>query len=292
MSISALALLGAMGVLAGIINAAVGSGSLLTLPVLLALGLAPGTAVRSNTLGMVFSTIGSVIGYRREIRAERSRRPGALVATALICSGIGSCLLLISPSSALQVVVPILIVVALALVILQPRIAAAIARRREARSAADAAQAGGTGVGTAPAIEPGPVAGTAVGPEPVTDPGYRSPALLGAMGAASLYGGYFTAAQGILYLGILGSFTGRPMRAVNAMKNLLSLVVNATAAAVYLVAHLAFGAEVAWSASAAIAVGSLIGGYAGSHLAKRLPENALRGAIVVVALVALARQVL
>ena len=56
-----------MGVVAGAINAAVGSGSLLTLPVLMALGLPPGVAVRTNTVGMFFSTVGSVLGYRREI---------------------------------------------------------------------------------------------------------------------------------------------------------------------------------------------------------------------------------
>lgn len=264
MTAASLLLLGLMGVLAGLINSAVGSGSLLTLPVLLALGIPAGTAVRTNTVGMVFSTIGSVAGYRREIAAERPRRPGLLVATALVCSAAGSCLLLVSPNRALGVVVPVLIVVALALVVLQKRITAGITSWRSRHGAGDAAG----------------------------EASYRSPALLGTMGAASVYGGYFTAAQGILYLGILGAFTGRPMRSVNAMKNLLSLVVNATAVAVYLGAHLVWGVPIVWAASAAIAVGSLVGGYAGSHVAKRLPENVLRGVIVVVALAALIRQVL
>ncbi|MDO5663098.1 MAG: sulfite exporter TauE/SafE family protein, partial [Brachybacterium sp.] len=107
---------------------------------------------------------------------------------------------------------------------------------------------------------------------------------------ASFYGGFFTAAQGILYLGVLGAFTGRSMKQVNAVKNLLSLVVNLTAATVYLIAHVTVGAGIIWSAMAAIAVGSLLGGFAGAHIAKMLPESVFRGVIVVVALVALARQ--
>ncbi len=267
MALGTLALLLVMGMLAGMINAAVGSGSLLTLPVLLAVGIAPGTAVRTNTIGMMFSTIGSVVGYRREIAAERSGRVGPLLATTLVFAACGSCLLLVVPGDALAFVVPVLIVLALALVVFQRRITAAIAGFRARRAAARPQAAGDEDRGV-----------------------YRSPGLLASMAGASLYGGFFTAAQGILYLGILGAFTGRPMRSVNAMKNLLSLIVNATAAIVYVIAHVAFGAEVVWSGSLAIAVGSLIGGYAGSHVAKLLPEGVMRGAIVVVAIVALVRQ--
>ena len=92
------------------------------------------------------------------------------------------------------------------------------------------------------------------------------------MGGASVYGGYFTAAQGVLYLGILGIFTGRSMGSVNSIKNLLSLVVNLAAAIVYVIAHFVLGVEIVWLATAAIAVGALLGGYFGAHLAKRMPE--------------------
>lgn len=280
MSLAALALLLGMGALAGVINAAVGSGSLLTLPVLLAIGLPPGTAVRTNTIGMMFSTIGSVLGYRREIAAEREHRLGPLLTVTLLGAATGSCLLLISPPGALTVVVPVLIVLALALVLAQPRITRSLRARRARRAAA--------GDGTA-------VDGTAVdgaaadGDEAAAR--LRSPGLLGSMGAASLYGGYFTAAQGILYLGILGAFTGRDMKSVNAIKNLLSLIVNITAATVYLIAFWWRGAAISWPGVAAIAIGSLVGGFFGSHLAKSLPEKALRAVIVIVALAALLRQI-
>lgn len=254
-----------MGTLAGAINAAVGSGSLLTLPVLLALGIPPGTAVRTNTIGILFSTIGSVTGYRREIAAE-GRALVPLIVTTAVLAATGSVLLLLSPSDALDVVVPVLIVVALLMVVFQKRVTRAISARRERRAAAAPA-----------AAEQSP---------------YRSPALLAAMGGASVYGGYFTAAQGILYLGVLGAFTGRPMGRVNHVKNLASLVVNGAAATVYLVAHVVLGVEIVWIATAAIAVGALLGGYFGAHLAKKLPEGVLRGIIVLVAIVALVRQVL
>ena len=271
-----------MGVVAGAINAAVGSGSLLTLPVLMALGLPPGVAVRTNTVGMFFSTVGSVLGYRREIAEER-RHLTPLVLTALLGASAGALLLLTSPAEALDVVVPVLIVVALALVVLQKPLTTALRsrseKRAEHRAAADGAGAeGATDAGaSADGSERSPL---------------RSPALVGSIGAASVYGGYFTAAQGVLYLGILGVFTGRPMGSVNSVKNLLSLCVNLAAALIYVIAFFVIDAQVVWAASAAIAVGSLLGGFFGAHLAKRLPEWALRGVIVVVALAALLREVL
>lgn len=267
-----------MGVVAGAINAAVGSGSLLTLPVLMALGLPPGVAVRTNTVGMFFSTVGSVLGYRREIAEER-RHLTPLVLTALLGASAGALLLLTSPAEALDVVVPVLIVVALALVVLQKPLTTALRSRSEKRAERCAAAdgAGAEGATAADGSERSPL---------------RSPALVGSIGAASVYGGYFTAAQGVLYLGILGVFTGRPMGSVNSVKNLLSLCVNLAAALIYVIAFFVIDAQVVWAASAAIAVGSLLGGFFGAHLAKRLPEWALRGVIVVVALAALLREVL
>lgn len=263
-----------MGTLAGAINAAVGSGSLLTLPVLLALGIPPGVAVRTNTVGILFSTIGSVVGYRKEIAAEQ-KDLGPLMVVVAVTATLGSVLLLVSPSEALDVVVPVLIVLALVMVVFQKRITGMVRAAGQRRAARRARRRGRTPVETGAAGEPSP---------------YRSPGLLGAMGAASVYGGYFTAAQGILYLGVLGATTGRSMGAVNSVKNLASLVVNLAAAIVYVVAYFALGAEVIWVATAAIAVGALLGGYFGAHLAKKLPDAVLRGVIVVVALFALVRQ--
>jgi uncharacterized membrane protein YfcA len=283
-----------MGVVAGGINAAVGSGSLLTLPVLMAVGVPPGVAVRTNTVGMLFSTVGSVLGYRREIAAERHQLT-PLMLTATLGATTGALLLLASPAEALDVVVPILIVVALALVVFQKPLTAALRSAAQAR-AARRAEADGRPASrdetedAAVDTAAGTAAGTAS--EAAERSPLRSPGLVGSLGAASVYGGYFTAAQGVLYLGILGVFTGRSMGSVNSVKNLLSFFVNLSAALIYVIAYFAVGAQIVWAASAAIAVGSLLGGFFGAHLAKRLPEWALRGVIVVVAVIALCREVL
>jgi len=271
-----------MGMVAGAINAAVGSGSLLTLPVLMAVGVPPGVAVRTNTVGMFFSTVGSVLGYRREIEAERQHlTPLMLVAT--LGATAGALLLLASPASALDVVVPVLIVVALLLVVLQKPLTKALRAHADRRAAKRAA---------APDTDAADAADVTDGPAGEERSPLRSPGLLTSLGAASVYGGYFTAAQGVLYLGILGVFTGRPMGSVNSVKNLMSLGVNLAAAVIYVIAFFVLGSEIVWLGSAAIAVGSLLGGFFGAHLAKRLPEWVLRGVIAVVALSALLREVL
>src|SRR5699024_8080609 len=145
----------------------------------LALGVPPGTAIRTNTIGILFSTIGSVAGYRTEIAAER-KNLAPLVAVTAVTATTGAVALLLSPASALDVVVPVLIVAALLMVVFQRRITAAIRRGRERRAPRPAAGAGPTAADEAVAPDRSP---------------YRSPALIGAMGAASVYGGYFTAAQ-------------------------------------------------------------------------------------------------
>lgn len=237
-----------MGVLASTINSAVGSGSLLTLPVLLALGVPRRRGPQQHHRDVVLDDrIRRGLPPRDRCGARQPDRPAAGHHARGLVHRVR--LLLVSPGSALRVVVPVLIVVALGLVVFQPRISRAVGARRE-RRAADAGLA-----------------------EPDASAVYRSPGLLSAMGAASMYGGYFTAAQGIIYLGIIGAFTGRPMTSINAVKNLLGLLVNATAATVYVVAHLVLSAVIVWPAVLAIATGSLAGGYLGTHVAKRLPRT-------------------
>ena len=105
---------------------------------------------------------------------------------------------------------------------------------------------------------------------------------------------YFVLGPSVPGIAREGSFTLRPefRRMVRfERQNLMSLIVNLAAASVYLVAHFVLGVEIVWLATAAIAVGALVGGYFGAHLAKKMPEWLLRGIIVVVALFALVRQV-
>jgi len=93
---------------------------------------------------------------------------------------------------------------------------------------------------------------------------------------ASVYGAYFGAGLGVLLLGLLGVFLAERLQQVNALKNVLSLVVNSVA----LVAFGLFG-PVAWPAVLVVAIASLLGGYAGARLARRIPSAVLRAGVVV-----------
>ncbi|MEV8479262.1 sulfite exporter TauE/SafE family protein [Streptomyces sp. NPDC051173] len=245
----------AAGIGAGTINTIVGSGTLFTFPVLLAVGLPPITANVSNTLGLVSGNISGAIGYRRELRGQR-RRILRFGLTALIGGLAGAILLLALPSRAFDTIVPALIGLALVLVVLQPRLARALARRRERNGTTDAPTDGGVAL------------------------------LLGLL-LASAYGGYFGAAQGVLYLSLVGLLLRDDLQRVNALKNVLAVVVNGVAALFFL-----FVADFDWTAVLLIAAGSTLGGQLGARIGRRLPPTALRGVIVVVGVVAIVQMLL
>ncbi len=242
------------GVGAGAINTVVGSGTLITFPTLLALGYPPVTANVSNNIGLVFGGISGTWGYRREL-AGQSDLVRRLAPMSLVGAVIGALLLLRLPESAFEAVVPVLIALALVLVLVQPR----MARRAAARRAP----------GTAPS-------------------GRVKAVLLLATALAGVYGGYFGAAQGVLLIGILGSLLTESLQRVNALKNVLSVVVNTVAAMVFLLVSPQNADPVV---IALIAGGSFLGGLAGARLGRWLPPVLLRAVIVVVAAIAIARLV-
>jgi uncharacterized protein len=185
------------GLLAGTINAVVGSGTLVTFPTLLALGVPPVTANVSNTVGLVPGSFSGAYGYRRELGGQRSRVARLGIASAL--GGIsGGLLLLVLPESAFEAIVPALILLGCALVVLGPRISAATAHRRRAGSQ------GGV-------------------------------LLLAAVFGVGIYGGYFGAAQGILLVAVLSIALADELQRINALKNVLAGIVNLTAAALFIV---------------------------------------------------------
>ena len=244
----AVAILGA-GVVAGAINAVVGSGTLFTFPVLLAFGYAPVVANVSNTIGLVPGSVAGAVGYRRELAGQRTRTMRLSVAS--VSGGVlGGVLLLTLPASAFKAIVPVFIIVALVLIIFQPQISRALAARRG--SAHHREQAG-------------PLASLGVF-------------------AAGIYGGYFGAAQGIMLLAILSLAIDDDLQRVNALKVVLAGLVNLVAGVIFV-----FAAHVAWGPAALIAVGSIIGGVLGAKGGRRLPASALRAIIVVVGIFAIVR---
>jgi uncharacterized membrane protein YfcA len=244
------------GVGAGAINAIVGSGTLITFPTLVALGYPPVTSTMSNAVGLVAGGVSGTWGYRRELRGQRHRLCWQIPAS-LVGAGLGAWLLLHLPEKVFAQVVPVLLVAALILVVIGPRIQA-WARRQAEKTGRSADH---------------------VSPR-------RMAALVFATFAVGIYGGYFTAAQGIMLIAAMGALLPESMQRMNAAKNLLSLVVNIVAAAAYTV--VAFD-RISWPAAGLIAAGSLIGGFLGAHYGRRLSPTALRGVIVVVGLIGLYR---
>lgn len=249
----ALAVLAA-GIGAGTINTIVGSGTLITFPVLLAVGLPPVTANVSNSLGLVPGAISGVIGYRRELAGQRRRvlRFGAI---AVIGGLAGAILLIALPSAAFDTIVPALVGLAVVMVLLQPWLSRAVQRHRERNGTEDRPDGG--------------------------------PVLLGGLLLTSVYGGYFGAAQGILYISLMGLLLHDDLQRINAVKNMLAALVNGVAALLFL-----FVADFDWTAVLLVAAGSAVGGHIGATVGRRLPPTALRALIVTVGVAAIARLLL
>lgn len=265
MSVADAVLVALAGVGAGTINTIVGSGTLITFPTLLALGVPPVTANVSNNVGLVPGSLTGVWGYRRELRGQATRVL-RLVVGSVLGGATGAVLLLTLPSGAFETIVPVLIGLGVLLVLVQPRLSARVARRREAREQ----HTGGTGDGT----------GGGTGDEAV---GHHDARWVWPMVALTgVYGGYFGAAQGVLLMGVLGIGVPESLQRLNAVKNVLAAGVNIVAGLLFVVV-----ADVDWLIVALIGAGSVVGGLIGSTVGRRLPAPVLRGVIVVVGVVAL-----
>jgi uncharacterized protein len=216
------------GVCAGTINTVVGSGTLITFPALLAVGLPPVTANVSNTVGLFPGSFVGAYGYRRELAGQRPR-VSSLGAASVLGGGCGAVLLLVLPAAAFRDVVPALILLALLLVVLGPRINAWAARRGHA------------------------VSGTVRWP------------LWIATAATGVYGGYFGAAQGVLLLALLGISIDDDLQRHNAVKNVLTALANLVSGVVFaFVAPISW--PVVGLIAAGATVGGVLGARVGRRL--------------------------
>ena len=218
------------GFIAGLINAIVGSGTLLTFPVLLAAGYSPLVANVSNTVGMAVGNVSGVVGYRAELAGQGRRivQMGMPAAAGSVC---GAVLLLALPESVFHRVVPILILFATLLVIVQPRISRLLAQHREHR--------------------------------------FSTWALLAGLFLTGVYGGYFGAGQGVMLIAVMAVFLDAPLQRINAFRNALAGINNGVAAILFaLVAHVAW--PVALMLAGSSLVGGQVGAAIGRRLAPNL----------------------
>ena len=221
----------------GVVNSIAGGGSLILFPVMLLVGLPPLSANVTNSVATWPGYIGGVGGFRNEIREQRPRMPRLLVATVL-GSLTGCVLLLVTPSGAFDTLVPLLVLAASLLTAVQPIVRA----RLRDRDGGDMTPSWGAVV---------------------------------SVFLATIYGGYFGAALGVIVLGVLGLTIRDTLRQLNATKAVIALV----DASVSVVVFGLFG-PVHWAYVAIAAPTTLLGGYLGAHIARRINETALRICIV------------
>jgi uncharacterized membrane protein YfcA len=249
----------ASGVAAGTINAVVGSGTLITFPILLALGYPPLTANISNNIGLIPGGVTGSWGYRRELDSMRETLR-LLLPWSIGGSLAGALLLLLLPASTFDAVVPVLVTLAVVLVLVQPLLQEAIRRRSEPSERSEPRET-----------------------EQAEHGGW--PARLTAFGCA-IYGGYFGAAQGVLLMGLLPLVLSADLQRLNGAKNVLTAAVNVIAAVLFVV--LAFD-RINWWVVLIIAAGSMLGGSLGARLGRRLHPTLLRVVIASVGMVAVVR---
>ena len=236
MSAADLLVAAAVALGAGAVNSIAGGGSLILFPTLVALGLGTVSANVTNSVAQWPGYLGGVLGFRREYEGQRGRLVRLGVVSVL--GGIaGSVLLLTTPSEAFDVVVPVLVLLASLLLALQPLLT------RRLRGREDTA---------------------------ARDPWWLYLALF----LATVYGGYFGGALGVILVGVLGTALHR-LPLANALKSALSAVT----ATVTLVVFGLFG-PVAWPVVAVAAPASLVGGFLGARVATRIPATPLRVLIV------------
>jgi uncharacterized membrane protein YfcA len=232
-----------------VLSSTVGVASLVSFPTLLAIGLPPVVANASNTVGLVPGGLSGSLGYRRELREQPALARTVLVITALAAVA-GALLLLALPPGVFEAIVPWLILFTAVLVAVQPWITRRVKERQgEARA----------------------------------DRTAMSPPTTFFMVLTGVYGGYFGAGAGVMMMAVMGFGLDLELRVVNALKTVGLMAGNVVASLVFVLL-----ADLDWAAIALLSAGTLVGGYAGAHIGRRLPAPLLRGAIVVAGVTAFA----
>ena len=239
-------LLIAAAFVAGGINSIAGGGTLLSFPALLWIGRPPIIANATNTVALWPGSLAGVFGFRNELRKVQ---PWLLMLfiPSLLGGGLGAWLLLRTSEKTFVRIVPLLILGATLLLAAQEM----VTRR----------------LGLIARAHDRPTAGWMT-------------FVFTFQFAVGIYGGYFGAGMGILMLAALGFIGLTDLHQMNGLKNLLAICINGVAAI-----YFTMTGSIRWSDALIMALASILGGYAGARLARRLGRRFVRGAVVVIGLV-------
>ena len=238
MDLSHVLLLIVAGLVAGGVNALAGGGSLITFPSLIATGLPSVDANVTNSVAVFPGYVSSVLGSRADL-AGQGRRLRAIIPASLVGAVGGCALLLLTPARAFEVIVPFLVLAAAATLAFQDRLRGLVGHPR------------------------------------ALAPRRRAITLQVVVFVGAIYGGYFGAALGVMYVAALALVLDETLNRINALKNVLSAAVGFVTLVVF-----ALFAPIHWGAALTLAPATIVGGYAGARLARRLPARVLRILIV------------
>lgn len=280
-SITSLLLILLAGIGAGFVGYAVGASSLVSYPALLAFGIPPVLANASNTVGVVGTGIGGVMGARKELKGQAVRSITYVVIGAF--GGVaGAFLLLKLDPSVFEFAAPVLILLSSLIIAINPRgrmqakqaaaDATAQLKHIEATEATDATDAAKRA--TTPTAPHRP-------PEQLVQPMSQDSwwVWLGAV-AVAIYSGYFGAGAGTLALAMLDAAKIGPFHKINALKTLIGTGANISASVVFIIQG-----AVDWPAAIMLCIGCFIGGYIAPPITRKIPANIMRAAAVIAGII-------
>ena len=238
-------LIGLAAIGGGFVNAVAGGGTLITFPMLTAVGVPPVIANVTNTVALCPGYIGGTLAQRKDLQGQGKRL--WMLLPAGILGGIAGGVLLLSTSDAMfRKLIPYLILTAVILLAFQDRLRNAVMGRMSENSSTHPNEA------------------------------WSIPPIF----FAAVYGGYFGAGLGVMMLAVLGLVLDDSLTRLNALKQSLSFVINVAAAVFFL-----FSGKVLWTAAAIMSVSALVGGVIGGKVASRIKPIILRWIVIAVGLI-------
>lgn len=280
-SITSLLLILLAGIGAGFVGYAVGASSLVSYPALLAFGIPPVLASASNTVGVVGTGIGGVMGARKELKGQAVRSITYVVIGAF--GGVaGAFLLLKLDPSVFEFAAPVLILLSSLIIAINPR------GRMQAKQAAADATAQLKHIEATEATEATEAAKRATTPtaphrppEQLVQPMSQDSwwVWLGVV-AVAIYSGYFGAGAGTLALAVLDAAKIGPFHKINALKTLIGTGANISASVVFIIQG-----AVDWPAAIMLCIGCFIGGYIAPSITRKIPANIMRAAAVIAGII-------